>query len=61
MHRCTIYPDEYDVFEVIEIEGNRAWAYGSCGDFIFDFEINFCPKCGESVIPSLDGHASSGS
>ncbi len=47
MCNCEIETELGDII----IQGNSAWIYEKCGDFLLDFSIKFCPFCGENVQP----------
>lgn len=32
---------------IIEISDGSAWVYETTGGFILEFDVNFCPFCGE--------------
>ena len=31
------------------VESGSMWIYDTMGDFVMDFEINYCPFCGKKI------------
>jgi len=38
-----------DLDQTISVQSDALWIYDSYQEFILDFDINFCPFCGENV------------